>query len=115
MLQRSVFGEVPGLGRWQTVLLIDGNIGIGGDPVCLLRRLRELLSNGGQVLAEVECDRTGMQQMDVRVERDGEKSVWAKWASVGSDAIATISDHAMLKVIEMWTCESRTFVAMVAA
>ena len=27
---------LPGEGRWQTVLLADGNIGIGGDPVALL-------------------------------------------------------------------------------
>ena len=31
---------VPGEGRWHTALLADGNIGIGGDPVALLRRVR---------------------------------------------------------------------------
>ena len=29
---------MPGEGRWDTVLLADGNIGIGGAPVALLRR-----------------------------------------------------------------------------
>ena len=29
---RSVFSDLPGEGRWPTVLLMDGNIGIGGDP-----------------------------------------------------------------------------------
>ena len=29
----SLFGSVPGPGRWRTVLLLDGNIGIGGAPV----------------------------------------------------------------------------------
>ena len=28
----DVFGRVPAAGTWQTVLLLDGNIGIGGDP-----------------------------------------------------------------------------------
>src|SRR5262249_61510991 len=32
-LLRDVFGRVPGAGRWMTVLLADGNIGIGGEPV----------------------------------------------------------------------------------
>src|SRR3954470_24648711 len=31
VLQRSVFDQLPGEGRWMTVLLMDGNIGIGGD------------------------------------------------------------------------------------
>ena len=30
---RDVFDPVPGEGRWDTALLADGNIGIGGDPV----------------------------------------------------------------------------------
>src|SRR4051794_5268018 len=32
VLQRSVFDPLPAEGRWMTVLLMDGNIGIGGDP-----------------------------------------------------------------------------------
>ena len=35
-LRRDVFAQLPGEGRWDTVLLADGNIGIGGDPVALL-------------------------------------------------------------------------------
>jgi len=50
----SVFGPVPRPGRWDTALLVDGNIGIGGGPVVLLRRVRELLSAGGRALVEVE-------------------------------------------------------------
>jgi len=49
-LLRDVFGRVPGTGRWMTVLLADGNIGIGGDPVALLRRVTELLTPLGQAL-----------------------------------------------------------------
>ncbi len=39
-LRRSVFDGLPGEERWQTALLVDGNVGIGGDPVWLLSRLR---------------------------------------------------------------------------
>ena len=53
-LRRDVFGTVPGTGRWATLLLADGNIGIGGDPGTLLRRVAELIMPGGQALGEVE-------------------------------------------------------------
>ncbi len=35
-IRASVFDELPGSGRWRTALLLDGNIGIGGDPAALL-------------------------------------------------------------------------------
>src|SRR5246500_3591227 len=41
-LHRSVFDPLPAQGRWATVLLADGNIGIGGVPARLLRRCAEL-------------------------------------------------------------------------
>ncbi|MFE2130848.1 class I SAM-dependent methyltransferase [Streptomyces amritsarensis] len=52
-LCRSVFDPLPGVGGWSTVLLIDGNIDIGGDPAALLRRARELTAPGGSLLVEV--------------------------------------------------------------
>ncbi len=51
-LERSVFASVPAEGRWRSALLLDGNIGIGGDPVGLLRRVGELVELGGPVLVE---------------------------------------------------------------
>ncbi len=53
VLQLSVFDRVPGVGRWRTALLLDGNLGIGGAPVRLLQRLGDLLAPGGEVVAEV--------------------------------------------------------------
>ncbi|MER8056396.1 MULTISPECIES: class I SAM-dependent methyltransferase [unclassified Streptomyces] len=52
VLRRSVFEALPGEGRWDTVLLMDGNIGIGGDPVALLGRVAALLRPGGLLIAE---------------------------------------------------------------
>ena len=40
---RDVFEPVPGAGRWRTVLLADGNIGIGGDPAASCAAAVELL------------------------------------------------------------------------
>ncbi|MET9972278.1 class I SAM-dependent methyltransferase, partial [Streptomyces sp. NPDC006356] len=51
-LRRSVFEPLPGEGRWDTVLLMDGNVGIGGDPRALLDRVAALLRPGGLLIAE---------------------------------------------------------------
>ncbi|MET8830506.1 class I SAM-dependent methyltransferase [Streptomyces sp. NPDC004610] len=53
-IHRSVFAPLPGEGRWDTVLLMDGNIGIGGDPDALLARTARLLRPGGLLLAETD-------------------------------------------------------------
>ena len=51
-LRRSVFEPLPGEGRWGTVLLMDGNVGIGGDPRALLDRVAALLRPGGLLITE---------------------------------------------------------------
>ena len=43
----DIFGDVPGGGTWRSALLLDGNIGIGGRPVRLLERVRNLLDERG--------------------------------------------------------------------
>ena len=52
----DVFEPLPGMGRWQTVLLVDGNVGLGGDPGRILGRAAELLRCGGRCVAEFEAD-----------------------------------------------------------
>ena len=50
----DVLQSLPmGVGQWDRILLADGNLGIGGDPVALLRRLRPLLTPGGRIVADV--------------------------------------------------------------
>ena len=66
-LLRDVFGRVPGTGRWATVLLADGNIGIGGDPIALLRRVTELLTPTGQALVEVQPPGSALRAEQVRL------------------------------------------------
>ena len=53
-LRLSVYDRLPAEGRWSHVLLADGNIGIGGDPVALLRRCADLLRPGGTILVELD-------------------------------------------------------------
>jgi SAM-dependent methyltransferase len=43
-VRRDLFGPLPAEGLWRHALLVDGNIGIGGDPVRLLTRCAALLA-----------------------------------------------------------------------
>jgi SAM-dependent methyltransferase len=101
VLQRSVFDAVPGQGRWRTVLLVDGNIGIGGDPVRLLQRCRSLLAPGGTVIAEVEAPGVGLARHRARLERGGTHGPWFPWAVVGRDALPGIAGRAGLGVADV--------------
>lgn len=51
-LLRSVFDPLPDEGRWDTALLVDGNIGIGGDPTSLLRRTAAVVRPSGTLIVE---------------------------------------------------------------
>ncbi|NND75512.1 MAG: methyltransferase domain-containing protein [Ilumatobacter sp.] len=52
-VHQSVFDPVPFEGRWHEILLLDGNIGIGGDPERLLERLRGVARPNGRLFVEV--------------------------------------------------------------
>lgn len=98
VLQRDLFGPLPGEGRWATALLFDGNVGIGGDPTRLLTRCRQLTAGGGQVVAEVQPPGTGWRRLTAWFERDGERSQSFAWAVVGADAISEVAGPAGLEV-----------------
>jgi hypothetical protein len=90
-LVRDVFDRVPGEGRWQTALLADGNIGIGGDPRTLLVRLRELLVPDGRVVVDLAAPGAGVRTRSVRLETALLRSRPFRWAVVGVDAIGPLA------------------------
>jgi SAM-dependent methyltransferase len=105
-LRRDVFDAVPGEGRWETVLLADGNIGIGGDPVALLRRLRELLDPRGRVVVELAPPGTAHVDDWATLEfADGELAI--RWSIVGMDAIERLAGSVGLAVVERLECGPR--------
>ena len=110
---RSIFDPLPGEGGWDSVLLADGNIGIGGDPVALLARCRGLIGPAGRVLVELDPPGTGMRADRVRLERGSERGSWFDWAHVGADAVATPAADAGLRVAETWERAGRSFAALV--
>ncbi|MEI2654442.1 MAG: methyltransferase domain-containing protein [Microthrixaceae bacterium] len=69
VLTRSIFDPLPGERRWGSVVVLDGNIGIGGDPHALLRRAHDLLAPSGTVIVEVGAPGTESDRLTVRVER----------------------------------------------
>jgi SAM-dependent methyltransferase len=97
VLCRSVFDPLPGEGRWGSVVLLDGNIGIGGDPVALLRRARDLVRPGGRVVAEVGPPGTPTERMAVRLQRRRRPcGPWFPWATVAADRFPPLAAAAGL-------------------
>lgn len=109
----SIFDPLPRAGHWSTALLADGNLGIGGEPVALLARLRTVLSAGGRVLVELDPPGVGADQLTVRLEdADGAASVWFPWARVGAEAIDSIAAATGLSVLDRWSDAGRWFAAL---
>jgi SAM-dependent methyltransferase len=108
VLHRSVFDRLPDEGSWGTALLFDGNIGIGGDPVALLDRLRHALRRGGRILVEIDAPGSPTESFMARIDgEDGDG--WFPWATVAADAISTVAADAGLRLGELWTAEDRWF------
>ncbi|WP_257426890.1 class I SAM-dependent methyltransferase [Nocardioides carbamazepini] len=97
-LHRDVFDRVPGEGRWDTVLLADGNIGIGGDPLALLTRMRALVRGGGRIVAEVEPPGRPTGSADVQLACPCASTTYFPWGRVGVDGLAALANRANLTV-----------------
>ena len=110
-LRRDVFEPVPGEGRWRSVLLADGNIGIGGDPVALLRRLRELVDPRGRVVAELAPPGTPHRDGWARL-HTGEDREAIRWSVLGVDAIDPVAGRSGLAVVERFRAGDRWVVVL---
>ncbi|MER7071816.1 methyltransferase domain-containing protein [Terrabacter sp. NPDC000476] len=97
VLLRSVFDPLPGEGIWGTTLLLDGNIGIGGDPPALLARCASLTAPGGTVVVEAhpETGRHARFHAEL-VDEQGTTSAAFPWAQVGSRALVELAAGAGL-------------------
>jgi len=97
------------------VLLADGNVGIGGDPLGLLTRVRQLLTADGQVLVEVLAPGSSSRRTTVRLESGSRVSAWFPWAELSSDDVGTVASSCSLHVEDRWVEHGRHFVALAAA
>lgn len=113
VLLRSVFHDLPGEGRWPTALLIDGNIGIGGDPLRLLQRVRTLLAPAGRALIELDPDDSTDELLTVRFSEDGRPvGPLFEWARVGRRALLRYAAATGYSVVESWSADAREFVSL---
>ncbi|WP_407565796.1 class I SAM-dependent methyltransferase [Streptomyces sp. 184] len=124
-LRRSVFEPLPGEGRWGTALLIDGNVGIGGDPAALLARTAALLRPGGRLVVEVAADDDVDERVHVHV-TDGVRGPRAArrpdrahpghhgfpWARVGLPALLRYAAAGRWREEDRWAAGGRRFAAL---
>ncbi|MCV7378275.1 SAM-dependent methyltransferase [Mycobacterium alsense] len=110
----DVFEPLPGTGRWQTVLLVDGNVGLGGDPRRILGRAAELLVSGGCCIAEFETEVIGVHARWVRLEIGGDVGPWFRWASVGVDSAAALAAQVGLTLTGVRLIAGRVVASLVA-
>jgi SAM-dependent methyltransferase len=116
VLRRDVADRVPGEGRWGTAVLMDGNIGIGGDPGRLLGRCAELVMPGGLVVVEVDAaDPCADERSELElIDSLGRRTVMP-WAHVGAAACTTLGAAHGLVPVEEWTSAHRSFVCLRSA
>lgn len=112
---RDVFDPVPGEGRWQTALLADGNIGIGGDPGALLQRAHEILAPGGRIVAEVAAPGEASTSGWVTLESALHRSRPFRWAIVGIDDAVRLAHSIDLEVTMRHHIGDRWFIELGSA
>lgn len=109
---RSVFDSVPAEGRWDTALLMDGNIGIGGQPRELLNRIATIVAPGGMLLTEVaavEVDERLRVSFD---DGSGRLGTAFPWARLGVEALLEVVTGTNWRPRQRWESAGRRFVRL---
>ena len=108
----DVFSDVPDAGWWAHVLLIDGNIGIGGSPVHLLRQCAKLLRANGTLIAELGPPGSRTWRRRVQLHHNGTTTPPFPWAAVAIDDLAPLASRAGLAVIDRRSEANRWFACL---
>ncbi len=108
-LRADALGPLPSpAAGWDGVLLLDGNIGIGGDPRRLLSQAAGLLAPAGRLLVELDPDRvTDCRWLQLS---DGDRlSAPFRWARLAADDLEGAADGLGLSTTDVWTQDERHF------
>ena len=108
----SIWANVPDAGNWRTILLLDGNIGIGGAPKALLRRAGELLSPEGEIVVETDPPGSLTRRVRIRLEGQGAVSEWFRWARLSADDAPRLAQAAGFELAALTTHSGRTFATL---
>jgi SAM-dependent methyltransferase len=114
-LTRSVFEPLPGEGRWDTALLLDGNLGIGGAPATLLCRLAQLLCSGGLLIAEtvpVDVDERAEVHLVGGAGPEADAEAAFPWARLCTPALLRHALPLGWCAADQWSAGGRSFVAL---
>lgn len=114
-IHRDVFAPLPAEGCWGQILLIDGNIGIGGDPVQTLRRTARLLAENGTVVVEIDSPTTESCNEWIRWETDDYLGQWFPWSRVGAGALNDIARAAGFRVSQVIEIHDRVIALLTVA
>jgi SAM-dependent methyltransferase len=112
-MRGDIFGPLPMEGRWRSILLADGNIGIGGDPGRLLRRCARLLDRRGAVIVELQPPGAPSWAGEVALCDGDRRSTPFGWARVAARDAAQLPSHTPLRLADEWTEAGRWFVHLV--
>lgn len=106
-LRRDIFGPLHLGRRWSHVLLADGNVGLGGNPVRLLRRVRKLLDENGTVLVELAGGGVVSSTELVRLRLEDAMTPPFLWSVLSVDDVAQVGAEAGFLVMGVRTSDDR--------
>lgn len=112
VLRRSVFQDLPGEGTWGAALLIDGNIGIGGDPRRLLTRCHELVRPGGRLIVEAHAESRRDRVFDaILIDDEARSGAPFPWAEIGVIPLRRLAAESGWSGLREWRRAGRSFAA----
>jgi SAM-dependent methyltransferase len=111
-VQQDIFAPAPDIGRWQHVVLIDGNIGIYADAAALLERCKELLHENGTIIVEASSPGTGNQKLLVRLLDGSTPSRPFSWLLCDVGSIKAVGLSVGLQATAEWAVNGRWFVEL---
>ena len=109
VLLRSVFDPLPREAAWQSALLLDGSIGIGGDPAALLRRVGDLLNPGGRALVETAGPEGPSERVTMALESQDGADSWFDWATLAASDIGPLARSTTFELADQWHDGDRWF------
>ena len=111
-LRRRIDEPLPAEGRWGTALLMDTNVGLGGDVAALLARCTRLIAPGGLIICEVDPVATRHEVHTLVLRTPDVTSSPLAWSRIGVSALLQAAGPLDLLLVEEWMSGERAFVSI---